>query len=206
MSRKIRFIGDIHGEFYSYMDMINDLEYESIQVGDYGVGFGVPAPVISNNHRFIRGNHDDPAECRREATWIPDGTFERFSDKCLAMFVGGAYSIDKDWRTAGLDWWPNEELSYIEFESIRENYEEFKPDIMVTHAVAESVAKTVLESNNQRFFGLPSITEKAFEDFLTIHQPKLWIFGHYHIAFDRVINGTRFICIPPMEFIDIEFT
>jgi hypothetical protein len=36
------------------------------------------------------------------------------------------------------------------------------------------------------------------------HKPKLWIFGHWHVPFDEVIAGTRFICLPELAYIDID--
>jgi hypothetical protein len=35
-------------------------------------------------------------------------------------------------------------------------------------------------------------------------QPKLWIFGHWHVPFDYVHEGTRFICIPELAMVDVD--
>ena len=64
-----------------------------------GVGFRKFPPhlrtlMVEGGHRFIRGNHDNPDACRREGQWIKDGTVE--DD---VMFVGGALSVDRRWRT-----------------------------------------------------------------------------------------------------------
>ena len=38
-------------------------------------------------------------------------------------------------------------------------------------------------------------TEKTLGEMFKIHQPKLWIFGHWHRKFDQKILGTQFICL-----------
>src|SRR5215475_1197882 len=105
------FIGDVHGKFEPYKRLIKDRR-DTIQVGDMGVGFQgwrngelvyLTNPpydrMVEGNHRFIRGNHDNPGVCRQQRQWIADGAVE--GDM---MFVGGAFSIDREWRTEGLDW------------------------------------------------------------------------------------------------------
>lgn len=72
--KSIRFIGDVHGNWKRYKKIINDCD-TSIQVGDFGVGFisKITEQVHSNppydhmkrgDHRFIRGNHDNPNVCK----------------------------------------------------------------------------------------------------------------------------------------------
>jgi hypothetical protein len=36
------------------------------------------------------------------------------------------------------------------------------------------------------------------------HQPELWIFGHRHVPFDQVANGTRFVCLAELEARDFD--
>ena len=103
-----KLVGDVHGKFHRYEKLIKDCD-ASIQVGDFGVGFfyifgdhRVPMAnppydsIKKGNHRFIRGNHDNPDVCRRQSYWIPDGTIEDH-----VLFVGGAHSIDRHIRTEG---------------------------------------------------------------------------------------------------------
>ena len=94
----MRFIGDVHGKMDEYLGVIANCD-ESIQVGDFGAGF-VPLPVVSERHRFIRGNHDSPSVCRESPNWIEDGA--HMGDM---FFCGGAFSIDRYRRHVGIDWW-----------------------------------------------------------------------------------------------------
>jgi hypothetical protein len=219
MTRKIRFVGDVHGRFEQYKKIIVGVP-RSIQVGDMGVGFrriGGPRDgdfyeqphyaVVHGDHRFIRGNNDSPDACRKLSQWISDGHIE---DR--VMFVGGALSIDRELRREGYNWWPDEELSAAELNRIVALYVERKPRVMVTHDCPEEVASMVLTripllGPGKRDF--PSRTRYAFQAMWSAHAPQIWIFGHYHMSFDQVLHGgresgTRFIGLAELEHRDID--
>ena len=113
MNNITRFIGDVHGHYEPYKRIIADVP-RSVQVGDMGVGFlriggysdgeeynNPPHhSMVAGDHRFIRGNHDNPSVCRRHSQYIPDGTVEG-----NIMYIGGAVSIDRAWRRDGYSWW-----------------------------------------------------------------------------------------------------
>jgi hypothetical protein len=163
--------------------------------------------MARGDHRFIRGNHDNPEECRKHSQWIADGHFENGK-----MFVGGAVSVDRALRFEGFDWWPDEELSPPELKRLVDFYIANKPRMMVTHDCPEEVAGIVLS----RFPVLgpakkemPSCTRLALQEMWSAHAPELWIFGHYHVSFDHVLRGgretgTRFVCLAELEYRDIE--
>jgi hypothetical protein len=219
MSEFVRFIGDVHGKYRPYRKIIADVP-KSIQVGDMGVGFryvGGPRDgefqenpldyaTTQGDHRFIRGNHDNPAACRRQSQWIPDGTFENGM-----MFVGGAISIDRDMRKEGFTWWPDEELSKDALKQTVASYIERKPRIMVTHDCPEEVASILLTRVpilGPEKLNLLSRTRLAFQEMWAAHAPGLWIFGHYHMSFDHILHGgrevgTHFICLAELEYRDI---
>lgn len=37
-----------------------------------------------------------------------------------------------------------------------------------------------------------------------MHQPRIWLFGHWHFDFDGVIDGTRFICLGELSYRDLD--
>lgn len=200
------FIGDVHGDDIEYQAILKQCA-RSIQVGDLGVGFRFgsgphdfyPDPSwalreAGGDHRFIRGNHDSPAACRRHPKWIPDGHVE--GDM---MFVGGALSIDRAYRTEGRDWWPDEELGIAELNGFVDKFARIKPRVMVTHECPESVADAIMASHNRTKINLPSRTRQAFQSMFERHQPDLWIHGHWHVSFDGAIEGTRFVCLAELE-------
>ena len=213
---KTRLIGDIHGEWDLYhqtaIDAINFGGCErTIQVGDFGVGFSGPywhdrADEFhwDGTHRFIRGNHDDPARCKKMAGWIPDGRVEND-----VMFVGGAYSIDWMLRTEGTSWWADEELSMEELYRLIEVYEAVKPRVMITHDAPLDVTKEMFIQSGLAVFGrnaklINTKTGTALNTMLAIHQPEFHFFGHWHHTMAYKYGRCTFVCLGIHDHIDVD--
>lgn len=210
---KTRFIGDIHGKKSFLEDIIrNTPPYinKVIQVGDMGIGFGqgsywhdsIDLLFESVNGGFIRGNHDNPQMCKTMKTFIPDGHVEND-----IMYVGGAWSIDSRWRTKDYDWWEDEELSIAELNTIIDVYDLVRPSVMITHDAPLFASKQMFFQPGQYLHGKEihkTRTACALQTMFEIHQPKYWIFGHWHEDTDMTINGTRFICLDEASHIDLE--
>ena len=201
-------IGDCHGYYNRYKKIIKKHK-NTIQVGDMGLGFRkwphgeyCPNPpydlMVEQNARFIRGNHDNPEACRHHTQWLPDGYVENDM-----MFIGGAYSIDRQWRRRGEDWWPDEEIDDEGFELAKILYKRAKPACMVTHDCPYSIYPMI---HSHHFMDIPSRTPKALEAMFQIHKPKVWVFGHHHKSFDQVVDGTRFVCLAELEVKEINWT
>jgi Icc-related predicted phosphoesterase len=209
---KTRFIGDVHGNKYELGLVLDNLPQDVtsvIQVGDMGVGFGqgdfwhesLEYALEQVNGRFIRGNHDNPAMCKTMKSWIQDGIIE--DD---VMFVGGAWSIDRQWRTKDYDWWEDEELSYSGLNTLIGVYDYARPRVMVTHDCPLSVSEELFIKRGKSFSGTQyrTRTGAAFQEMFEMHKPKLWIFGHWHCDVDEVIDSTRFICLNELSYADID--
>lgn len=207
----LRFIGDVHGHWAAYKRAIRDVPF-SIQVGDMGVGFfryrhGGVAPtsnppfdsMAKGRHLFIRGNHDNPQVCRRQRFWIPDGSMV---DGVFCL--GGAVSMDRAYRTEGMDWWADEELSAEELEHHVARYAGLKPDIVCTHECPDSIASTVMSAYRIGRIDDGSRTRPALERMLQLHQPRLWVFGHWHRSIVVSRGRTTFRCLGELECIDVE--
>jgi hypothetical protein len=214
---KTRLIGDIHGKWLQYQNVIsnpNDACSTSIQIGDFGWGFGQRQEYVdqtlnfmnSGNHRFIRGNHDNPEVCRTIPGYIEDGTVEGDT-----MFIGGAWSIDNPnagpgWyrRSEGYDWWPDEQCNDEQFEKFIDTYSKVKPKIMVTHDCPKSVSAQLFDIGTLHKPYYPNRTAEAFQIMFEIHQPERWYFGHWHIDAEMMINGTMFQCISELNHTDVQ--
>ena len=199
----LRCIGDVHGMFRAYESLIRR-HNGTVQVGDMGIGFGNDAPsealMVSSDAGFIRGNHDNPAECRQHSRYIPDGAY-----KDGVMYIGGAYSIDHAWRTPGKSWWADEELDYSVLHELTEKYAEVQPTVMITHDCPAIIAGIL--AGQQRLSlksEWASRTRLAFDAMHRRHQPKLWIFGHWHVSFETEHQGTRFVCLDELEYREFE--
>ena len=203
----MRFIGDIHGDVFAYANIING-STESVQVGDFGVGFIAPLQEefvdtqlhADGRHKFIRGNHDNPMRCKDRVGYIEDGTFDE--DRSI-LYIGGAWSIDYAWRTPGYSWWEDEELSHEELARMHELMNEYRPRAVITHDCPTSVAHELfLKGTSKRQY--KTRTAEAFERTFHDHQPQLWIFGHWHEDKDAYINGTRFVCLGINSYADFD--
>lgn len=190
----MKFIGDIHADWKWYNQITEKLT-DTIQVGDFGCGFEKYSTeqlninsMIENNHQVIRGNHDNPEIIKTLPTYIQDGTFDKSGE---VFCIGGAQSIDRGYRIEGVSWWPDEELTQDRFYQIMDFYEKSEPEIVATHDCPFDIYK-ILYGESSR----PSITSQALSSIFYIHKPKYWIFGHHHITFSEIIDGTRFICCP----------
>jgi hypothetical protein len=205
-----RLIGDVHGKYGAYKAILKNSPYPTIQVGDMGVGFfkwphgeACTNPpfekMVKGDHKFIRGNHDNPAVCQKHTQWIPDGTIENG-----VMYIGGALSIDRAFRIEGFSWWPKEELSIAELNQLVDKYIEAKPRVMITHECPDLVANELVRYIGRDKFDDPSRTRQAFQSMWSAHSPEVWVFGHWHHSFDHVLNGTRFKCLAELECFDLE--
>lgn len=212
---KTRLIGDIHGMVNDYKTFsIGNFEGPTIQVGDFGIGFGqsdywnesVNEFHRDGTHRFIRGNHDNPKMCREEMVgWIPDGKVEND-----VMFIGGAWSIDHAWRTPNIDWWEDEQCSEKQFEHFLDVYSTVRPRVMITHDAPIHVSdamftRTGLAMGGQHAKQIPNITNNRLQEMFDMHQPELWVFGHWHNTTCAMIRGTTFVCIGELDYFDVDF-
>jgi Icc-related predicted phosphoesterase len=213
VSFKILFVGDVHGKFSQWAELVERHrdDYDFIfQVGDFGLGFdrGVDYLIQAYQNQagkawFIRGNHDNPAVCKHVGGFIDDGS-TMFNNRM--MFVGGAWSIDHPFRILGIDMWEGEELSYDELGRMIDKYIEVKPEVMVTHTCPQSVAEQMFIRTGLAMGNKPadSRTEQALEAMFIEHQPKHWIFGHWHRDKTEIINGTQFTCLPELSTMSLE--
>lgn len=186
---ELTFIGDIHCR----KDFIAKMKPNSIQVGDFSIinydqyqlRYG-PVFFVDGNHDYFPGLQLDairPYKIIDNLYHIPRGFV---SGK--VMFVGGADSIDKDTRTPGADWFPEETLSYLQFNRIMEIDQQI--NVIVSHDCPSFVP--ILSGGQQRDnICTPAALMEIFYKF----RPKLWIFGHHHINFTMTLFDCKFVCL-----------
>lgn len=201
-------IGDVHGKYKQLKAVLESTEDEVICVGDLAVGFpGIgPKPMFRKNLRFIRGNHDSPADCRAHPQYLGDfGVYQG------VFFLGGAKSVDAQYRKEGIDWWRDEQLSQSDLERALALYVETKPEIVISHDCPWEIQREVCNRVREampwtREFGdpRPYPTTLAMDEMLKVHRPKLHIFGHWHHSWRLERNGTRFICLNELETLDLQ--
>lgn len=186
----MKFIGDSHGK---ELPQTTEIIYH---VGDCNIGFGSIPKVIPFNYKFICGNHDNRFEAKKSYTNYL-GHFG-YIDELSMFFLSGGYSRDNKDRIEGYNWWPYEQLDYEEGYNALDLYEIVHPKIVLSHEAPFSVLPELFD-----FFPESTRTNILLDNMLWINKPKLWVFGHYHISVDRVINGTRFVCLNELEMKDL---
>jgi predicted phosphodiesterase len=198
----ITVIGDVHGKYKRYHEIIRETERHpyTVQLGDFGFDYGTVFNVDDEKHKIIGGNHDHYGRIIHIPHYLGD-----FGYSCLNgvsfFYYRGAYSIDQKYRTVGIDWWPEEQVNVEGFMKARELYRETKPDIVITHDCPESISPYLLNPGAQIF---QNQTGYFLQEFFNIHQPKMWLFGHYHRSWKMNINGTDFQCLNELEHTKIQ--
>ena len=95
---------------------------------------------------------------------------------------GGAYSVDKEFRTPGVSWWPQEMPTAEEYEHGRQNLAQHggRVDLIVTHDVPVAYARLIY--GRARGYELSRYFSEIDETVEFEH----WYFGHHHkeIEFD----------------------
>lgn len=209
MNKKIVFVGDVHGKTERYCSMVMDIKTPTFQIGDMGLGFQGTFLPHRDKDRFIRGNHDDPAVCKAHPNYA--GEFG-YDPEYEMFFMGGAWSIDWAWRRAHMlqggsaVWWADEELSAEQLAQAKELYIQTKPLIVATHECPASVVPDVLPTGfrGEKLECIYTRTSQTLDEMFKIHQPKLWVFGHYHIDRELDNNGTKFICLNELSTLEVD--
>lgn len=199
---KLLLAGDIHGNLHWHKRIIDyavRLKVRHImQLGDYGVWHGSGGErylkgasdyAVENDVIvfFLPGNHENYVMLEEYATWEKneDGHVEilpnifyvgkvnawNWHGKRFAA-IGGAVSIDKEWRTEGVSWWPQEQLTLEE----RQLAHSLDPvDYLLSHDCPTTIPMPNLINNIDSHKHRQAMNRIA--DAL---RPKQWFHGHMH--------------------------
>lgn len=212
MKKKLAIIGDVHGKRGEYLNITDKYEY-TFQVGDMNFSYNHMHSLDPEKHKFIGGNHDNYSLLLGDPVphYLGDFGTWKINDDLKIWFMRGAWSIDKSWRTPGIDWWPEEQLTNEQCEEAYDDYVKTKPDIVVTHDAPKRIypylGLPVYDGNlwavNSNCY-IPSRTPEILDKMLNRHTPKMWFFGHHHRSLNRVENGCKFICLPELGVFEME--
>jgi len=212
----IFYAGDTHGRIDDVMEIEKKaVELGAkiiIQVGDFGIHFRKDCQLLewfdtrSGGLPWITcgGNHDNwPLWRSLPEVEMFEGTVTQLAPGCFFaergtaltllgekhLFFGGAESIDKVYRTEGVDWWEEETPSVMEINRFFDALESFQPDVVVTH-------EAPLRVNVNRVDRYKNTTPRMLENVLKHcdHTPTRWYFGHHHMLDEWDIDGITFYC------------
>ena len=193
----ITLIGDVHGKYEHYHKIVRQTERHpyTLQIGDFGFKYDTLKNVDSTRHLILPGNHDHYDTCYNHPHFLGDYGYTSLN-RIDFFYYRGAYSIDRQYRTIGIDWWENEQVNIDQFMKARELYIDIKPEVMITHDCPQDIALQMLEPG-QRVY--ENITSWALQELYNIHQPKLWFYGHWHQSMKIQHGNTQFVCLNELE-------
>lgn len=193
----ITIIGDVHGKYKRYHEIIREKDRHpyTIQLGDFGFKYDTLSNIDSTKHLILPGNHDNYDICYNYPHFMGDYGYISLNGVEF-FYYRGAYSIDRDSRTIGIDWWKQEQVDIEGFMKARELYRLKKPDIVLTHDCPEFLVRDYIGPEGIIY---QNITNWALGELYNIHQPKLWIHGHHHTSKTTIYGNTKFVCLDELE-------
>jgi len=197
MNNSITLIGDVHGKYKHYHEIIREKDRHpyTLQIGDFGFRYDTLKNVDSTQHLILPGNHDNYNDCYNYSHFLGDYGYTSLN-RVKFFYYRGAYSIDRQSRTVGIDWWEDEQVTIDQFMKARELYRQIKPDIVITHDCPDEVGFRLLKPFQRKY---ENLTGWALQELFNIHQPKMWRFGHWHQSWNMNISGTDFRCLNELE-------
>lgn len=160
-----------------------------------------PAEIL-----FVSGNHENfdrlatyPQEercggtvrrIRKNIFLLQRGEVYVMEGKKFFTF-GGAYSIDKAWRTPGKSWWPQELPSPEEYRHASENLQRHDNtfDYIITHTCPERAIYWMKKSPDRHDAELTGFLDWLY----TTAHFRQWYFGHWHID-ESLDDGKLIAC------------
>lgn len=182
-----------------------------IQAGDFGIWrdrhsvkfvknlnafagqYGVHIYFVDGNHEdhpFLRQfpqNEDGTLRVQEHISYLPRG-FRWEWNTVRYMAMGGAYSVDRQWRDIGYSWFPEEEISDDE---VKQAIQDPTPvDVLISHDSPTGAPNPVTDDPYTQAVGIRNFGEYAIQQaelhrnqllrVTNVVDPVLIIHGHYH--------------------------
>lgn len=210
----ITIIGDVHGKYDRYLDIVKRNEY-TLQNGDFGFNKEwlklEHSGLNSNNHKVLPGNHCSYDYCFNSKYFL--GNFgTSVLNNISFFFIRGGLSIDRTYRIGEelsggpKTYWSQEELNLTEMLECIELYKQVKPNIVISHVPAAEFTPYILGNKSdailQRFkfhAGFKENHQLLGDVLLKIHRPKKWISAHMHRSFRGNIDGVDVVALNELE-------
>ncbi|MDA3046401.1 metallophosphoesterase [Campylobacter sp. VBCF_06 NA8] len=117
--------------------------------------------------------------------------YELAGHKVLSM--GGAASIDREYRTQNISWWEGENISEADIAEAHKNLSvhDYSVDFIITHTCPKDIVPRLIKPwNNAKLHDKNCEMLQEFADKISF---KRWYFGHWHEAYKEI--DTKFITI-----------
>lgn len=163
---------------------------------------------------FIDGNHENFVHLKqfRKKKWN-GGQVSMLTEHCLwlrrgniytinghtFLTIGGAYSVDKAWRTPLVSWWKDEAITRRDINTAKKNLALYdnKIDYILTHCAPTSVHQIIARQEKYSDYNHgckpDSKNEALLQEINDLVDFKQWYFGHYHI--NRKFDNEKYVCL-----------
>jgi Icc-related predicted phosphoesterase len=218
---KFYVLGDTHGREEAIAVAVRHAKMEGcqqiVQVGDFGNWPHVPdggeflayaEKVCAENDVmfwWLDGNHenhdrlevlvdehgrDKPIELSPHVHYLPRSCRWKWEGVTF-MALGGAYSIDQQWRTPHISWWSGETITASDVERAAVGD---RPDVMLTHDAPLGVtpwAEAATRDRKKDLWPESKANREALTAVFEAVKPSLLVHGHYHRRYIGHIGETR---------------
>lgn len=209
---KVLLAGDTHGDLPHVAYLLRTAAREGcdriVQVGDFGFWphvepfherVNAAARSAALTWYWLDGNHEnfdvlettvemdapEPMQMDDSLWYLPRGSTWEW-DSCRFMALGGAPSVDKEYRVEGATWWPQELLTQ---EQVTRAQSRGPVDVLLTHDAPDGVCPIVgpsykgdrLSQHHRRL--ISAVTEAV--------TPRLLAHGHYHHRYSGAFGATQ---------------
>ena len=213
MSR-VMIVGDLHGNWGPLNTLMNKKRPDIVlQCGDFGwwPQWTIKKSTLYSHHQewshkglkvpedcklyWCDGNHEQYSDLQQ----YQDGTIHEMYDRVfygsrgatlelpdgrIVLFAGGASSIDRDNRTPGYDWFPEENICRGDLDRMLSHDH---VDILISHTCPVSFDVRGVASSDKAH----DSSRYALEEVLQKYNPSQWFFGHYHKAQEGAVSGDK---------------
>ena len=214
-------VGDVHGKYRELVWKITgryDIHDADVLVlGDFGVGFDQNLKreypwserrLKRNNVTIwaMRGNHDDPKYFTEEPIYnfpnlkfLVDWKRYKFGENREILVIGGACSIDKEYRIENIDWWEGEDVTRVPDLP-------GKADIIISHEapITFDPMPTRPDGLGKDQYGNILRSREYLQEVLESARPDYWFYGHYHKSYSGSWNSTVYRCLAELEFWQVQ--
>ena len=215
---KTLIVGDLHGEWGRLNQLISKKKPDIIlQCGDFGwwPSLDIRYPILYGRRQtwcskgikpqgsrvyWCDGNHEEHTALSQTGSIkeLYAGIHHASRGSTLVLptgqtvlFAGGATSIDKDRRTPGRDWFPEENITNEELDRMLSHD---RIDIVISHTCPDSfdLSDYIAEdysSYNKRL----DANRVALDVVLEQYSPEFWFFGHWHKFMTGQYRDTKWV-------------
>lgn len=160
---------------------------------------------------FLDGNHENFVHLKKfpkkkwhggqvnvltdHCMWLRRGQIYTIEDKTF-LTIGGAYSIDKAWRTPLVSWWKDEAITRRDINAAKANLSSCgnTVDYVLTHCAPTPIHKIIAKQEKFTHADKEETKNEALlQEINEIVTCRQWFFGHYHI--DREFEDGKYVCL-----------